>query len=1084
MSDRGYHNRGASGAGRGGGGGAGGGGGGRGRGRGWYYKEKYGNKGGAGSACGGLWGNNGESTPSSSSAQEGILYDQNMKVDDEHLSSQHTVILKSVSDDINLLPTKRPCTSSSNHPTSSTPSLESTNAIATQSLEAQLVQMDRQQYGRLKSLKGSYLFPDGILLLIDYIQSDPFAPASRLRVRVPQSIARFPPSLFVTRERRIALEDYLTRSFASHLSNSNYPASSSSGSNRGNWYGAKGGDFGIDKPGQQVLERTSMRVSSQFVEARITFNFPAQGRSIMGQLAARLLTQDLLQTVRKSLLYEALNTLDVASFVNCIEDQSVLRKLIKTAGLVAFVPNGAVLPRESGDSDKPMRSANVVKFQSPESLETEFQLPHKGVIKGMGIRNGVTLIVGGGFHGKSTLLEALQVGVYNHIPSDGREYLVSDPDILKIRAEDGRSVTKVDISPFISNLPFAMDTRTFSTKDASGSTSMASSIQEALEIGCSGFLFDEDTSATNFLIRDKRMEVLISKENEPITPLIAKVRSLYTTKGCSSILVVGGCGSYLDVADCVIGMVNFQAVDLTQRAKEVSAAYPVDGLLQDSRDSYGTVSSRTPILPSAPATQQSASSESASFGTRPPKSSTRTQELLTFNGIDVDLSGLEQLVSKSQTRCILETLQYLLLLTQSTSTCALRKTVKEWMEFFEQLWDAEKGGVGLDEVASNGYEGKPVGDLARVRVLELGGALNRLRGKEHFPKTIEEREKFKVNIAVAMGEFKEQVPTIKKKKRAVFDSDDDDTDMETVLQDSENDFDKHCCYVDKKNYLSTLADLKGVFENEISLCHNEIMEFLRYGDDQRNKDMKKMKICIDHIDVRKNAPTTKAEKDKFQQAMSALVDTYTKPTQTPPKKANNREAALVVCKPSQRFKRTIIETETESESEFGDVEEIRVTPKYVGFRERCAKRVKVEGRKDSLRTRNEDLEARQYELLLDMERIWERLKAEMERKNKIGGRVGFEEGCGRADGEERGGSVEEGDGKEEEEEDGKVVIIDEEDDEGSVGKEEVCSGKNVDDELEKTVEVGNSVGCSTLVNVGNALVCGAEGKGGKKSGIL
>ena len=215
-----------------------------------------------------------------------------------------------------------------------------------------------------------------------------------------------------------------------------------------------------------------------------------------------------------------------------------------TSGFVAFVRNGAILPTQSGASDLPMHATKVIPFQSPKSLEKTFKVPNSGNVTGMAIPAGITLIAGGGFHGKSTLLDALQLGVYNHVPGDGREFVVADDTLMKIRAEDGRSITAVNISPFITNLPFGQGTDRFrlvypdlpkyqdhisvlirihSTADASGSTSMAANIQEALEAGCRGFLFDEDTCATNFLIRDLRMQMLVSKENEPITPLLSKV---------------------------------------------------------------------------------------------------------------------------------------------------------------------------------------------------------------------------------------------------------------------------------------------------------------------------------------------------------------------------------------------------------------------------------------------------------------------------------------------------------------------------------------------------------------------------------
>ena len=202
-------------------------------------------------------------------------------------------------------------------------------------------------------------------------------------------------------------------------------------------------------------------------------------------------------------------------------------------------------------------------------------LPNNGEITGMGIRKGVTLIVGGGYHGKSTLLNALEYGIYNHIPDDGREFVVTNADAVKIRAEDGRSIQSLNIDPFISNLPFDQDTTEFSTANASGSTSQAANILEALEVGASTLLLDEDTLATNFMIRDIRMKTLIAKEKEPITPFVEHVRSLYEEKGISTVIVMGGSGDYFSLADVVIGMIEYSPHDLTSQAHQIVKENPL-----------------------------------------------------------------------------------------------------------------------------------------------------------------------------------------------------------------------------------------------------------------------------------------------------------------------------------------------------------------------------------------------------------------------------------------------------------------------------------------------------------------------------
>ena len=188
----------------------------------------------------------------------------------------------------------------------------------------------------------------------------------------------------------------------------------------------------------------------------------------------------------------------------------------------------------------------------------------------------LTLIVGGGYHGKSTLLQAIERGVYNHIYGDGREWVVTDPTAVKIRAEDGRRIENVDISSFIHNPPLNKNTEEFSTENASGSTSQAANIVEAVEAGTQLILFDEDTSATNFMIRDERMQRLVSNEKEPITPFIDRVRELYEDHNISTIMVMGGSGDYFEVADTVIMMDNYLPEDVTMDAKKIKEELPIN----------------------------------------------------------------------------------------------------------------------------------------------------------------------------------------------------------------------------------------------------------------------------------------------------------------------------------------------------------------------------------------------------------------------------------------------------------------------------------------------------------------------------
>ena len=381
------------------------------------------------------------------------------------------------------------------------------------------------------------------------------------------------------------------------------------------------------------------------VEVRFTVGLPARGRQISGDRCSSILTGILPDLVQRSLLYRSLDPDHFRAHILSVEDQQFLRTSLRARGLVAFVANDSVLPRKSGADDLPMSFQDAIKFTSPKDLEVTFDLPNRKTVKGMGLKHGISLIVGGGFHGKSTLLQALEVGCYNHVPGDGREFVVADPTCVKIRAEDGRSVRDMDISAFIGNLPFGRSTTAFSTADASGSTSQAANIIEAIEAGSRCFLIDEDTCATNFMIRDDRMAQLVAKDKEPITPFIKKVRSLYETQGVSSIVVIGGSGDYFEVADCVVMMDCYTPKDVTKEAQQISVEHGGIPVSQRSpAPPFGAVAVRKPV-------------QAAFRGEG--KTVARGLKKIQWGEMDLDLLGIEQLVEISQTRAITDSMQFL-----------------------------------------------------------------------------------------------------------------------------------------------------------------------------------------------------------------------------------------------------------------------------------------------------------------------------------------------------------------------------------------------------------------------------------------
>ncbi|HEY8476989.1 MAG TPA: ABC-ATPase domain-containing protein [Chloroflexota bacterium] len=566
--------------------------------------------------------------------------------------------------------------------------------VSRQVLEQRLRAVDGRGYPAYKQLEGVYEFPT-FLLFIDHVQGDPFAAPSRLRVRVPQRLAGFPPELYRTPVRRVALEDFIARQFAAAIRRLV----------KGSRGTGKSGLVAVDAGGQEVLERTAAVVTPDYVEVRFVAGLPAAGRRCLGREAMAMLLQEVPSVVEAALFARALDRSAMERHVAVVEDAEHLRAQLAERGLVAFVADGSVLPRESGVSPRPLRGPQVVPFESPPELRVELEAPNRGVVVGMGVPKGVTLVVGGGYHGKSTLLAALQAGVYNHVPGDGREYVVTVRDAVKVRAEDGRRVAGVDISPFITNLPLGVSTTSFSTENASGSTSQAANIVEALEIGTSLLLMDEDTCATNFMIRDERMQLLVPKEKEPITPFIDQVRNLLDEHGVSTVLVIGGSGDYFDVADTVISMEYYRPRVVTAQAKAIAAADP-SKRIKEAGFQFGPVVHRAPD----PASLQP-------YRRARLKAGARGLEEVEFGYERIDLSAVEQLVDVSQTEAIADILVYAL----REGYVDGRRPLREVLELVERDVDAR----GLDVISP--WRGQHPGEYARPRRQEVAAALNRLR---------------------------------------------------------------------------------------------------------------------------------------------------------------------------------------------------------------------------------------------------------------------------------------------------------------------------------------------------------------------
>lgn len=588
-------------------------------------------------------------------------------------------------------------------------------------LTSHLHAIDGRSYAAYKAIVGRYRSPLGWVLYIDRIQPDPYAPPTAIRVVLPLALtgadARltgFTPRLTGAAEpltganerltasstRAVALRDYLARTLRELL---------------------KGQAISIAPAGQEILERSSVNLHETwqddfstpafnapgpYLELRLRWSLPAFGREIAGRQAARNLNLDLARAIASLDLRES--ELGAAAWKHCqvAEDHAALQEILVECGWVAFLADGANLARRSGVSQLPLEGG--VPLTAPETLAQTVQLPHAGVVRGTAIPAGVTVIAGGGYHGKSTLLNAIARGIYPHIPGDGRELVATVPEAMAVRAADGRAVTGVDLRPFISHLPGRdADPAQFTTANASGSTSQAASIMESLELwgqpAQAALLLDEDTCATNLLIRDQRMRALVSSEREPITPLVDRIRALHRERGISTLIVMGGSGDYLDVADQVLIMDSYRLVDATAQARQVCASQPrVDTSLPD----FPLPARR---LPQRPEAKRRGPSRTRALGT----------QRLVLDRHEVDVADVSGLVDEGQALAVAWALRALLehhFDGRTSLPQALAQVAK-------RLDD-----VGLDALG----EAHPA-FLVRPRLVDVGAAVNRLRSLQVNP---------------------------------------------------------------------------------------------------------------------------------------------------------------------------------------------------------------------------------------------------------------------------------------------------------------------------------------------------------------
>ncbi|MCC6093557.1 MAG: ABC-ATPase domain-containing protein [Eubacterium sp.] len=604
-----------------------------------------------------------------------------------------------------------------------------------QDLLRDLRSIDHRGYPAYKALKGVYDFGSYVLHIV-HVQGDPFASPSDLMITVKGSAARWPQQACSQYETRVALQDMILRRFSHRLSAVSGKAGGS----------GKSGRMSASRPGQEILDRSACQLGADgALTLRFYAGFPAAGRTVLAGELEKMLFQYLPDVVQGTAFANAWDGGQIQSVMDLAEDQMFLRAELERRSLCAFVADGSILPRESGISQRPLREA--IPFRSPEEDRITIDLPHHGPIQGMAIRKGITLIIGGGYHGKSTLLKALERGVYNHIAGDGREYVVTAENAVKIRAEDGRCVSRDDISLFINHLPDEKDTTCFSTENASGSTSQAASVVEAIECGAKTLLMDEDTCATNFMVRDELMQKIVSGDEEPITPFSDRMRELYEKKGISTILVAGSSGAFFREADTVIQMDRYEPKDVTEK---VRALVPFHGMgahsASERAGTGGSVIANNSISTGGSVITDNSISTGGSVitddssgtgeGVKMPDQSRRcprpgsdfqeqrgrikhknlgTEGFLIGHG-QTDLRLVEQLVDPEQSECLAQT--FLILAKQAMNG---RNTVGEIVRDWERQFRAE----GFQMYAQNGAIS---GSMAKPRKEELEAALSRCRG--------------------------------------------------------------------------------------------------------------------------------------------------------------------------------------------------------------------------------------------------------------------------------------------------------------------------------------------------------------------
>ncbi len=337
------------------------------------------------------------------------------------------------------------------------------------------------------------------------------------------------------------------------------------------------GDIRMQSVNNKIVRRTGVLYNNGKFVLKMWCRFPLIGvAAVSGKKSCRLITELL------KLLDVWVENFDVNRLYKKSQiyiNQCEIRKYLKDNDYVCFIKNGSILPREKENN---VSKTDATPFQAPSTMEYTIKLKSGEILTGMVIAKGLTVITGGGYSGKTTIIDAIESGIYNHVEGDGREYVITEETALKVYAEDGRVVNNLDMSPFFKQEISEESIEDFSTEHASGSVSQAANIIEAVYAGSKLLLIDEDKSATNFMVRDKIMRKIIN--NEPIIPLTDRIDELTKKMNIAVIMVIGAISEYFNYADKILLTEDYKLYDISDNVEKTDKIHIDDGICNWTKD--------------------------------------------------------------------------------------------------------------------------------------------------------------------------------------------------------------------------------------------------------------------------------------------------------------------------------------------------------------------------------------------------------------------------------------------------------------------------------------------------------------------